>query len=200
MALSKTLWCQTLSERWILSYSSSQWNRPPCLCWRTKSHHYIAAPRALAMLSWAQRSKILPRHRGTLKVFLNLQVTSDIFQKVAVTGQDLTRLRTVIIRHDKRKYVRTQCRTLIHCDSSRREQKNMFCVLRGDSFTFPASSPPFCHFCSPSFSLSPYPSVHIPWKAFHGWTKCICLSSSIPHCPRYGLETTSLDFFRWQRH
>lgn len=50
--------------------------------------------------------------------------------------------------------------TLIHCDSSPREQKNMFCVLHGDSFTFPASSPLFCHFRSASLSLSPYLCPH----------------------------------------
>lgn len=36
----------------------------------------------------------------------------------------------------------------------------MFCVLHGDSLTFPASSPSFCHFASPSFSLSPYLCPH----------------------------------------
>lgn len=29
-------------------------------------------------------------------------------------------------------------------------------------------------------------SVHIPWKAFHAWAKCVCLFSSIPRCPPHG--------------
>lgn len=40
------------------------------------------------------------------------------------------------------------------------EQKNTFCVLRGDSLNFSASSASFCHFYSPSFSLSSYVCPH----------------------------------------
>lgn len=80
---------------------------------------------------------------------------------MAFTGQDLTRFRANIMQqYYKRKNVKKQDCTLIHCDSSPQEQKNMFCVLHGDSFTFPASSPSFCHFHSPSFSLSPYLCPH----------------------------------------
>lgn len=112
------------------------------------------------------RSEVLPRNKGTLKVFLNLCKSRDIIQKVAVTGQDLSHLRTDIIRHDKRKYVKNSgvhYSIVSHPDENKRI-RFVFCVVTHSLFP-PSHLRPvtFARRLSPSLHIS----VHIPWKAFH---------------------------------
>lgn len=95
-----------------------------------------------------------------------------------------------IIRHfDKRGRGKLHC-ILIHCESSPREQRNMFCALHGDSFTFSASSASSCHFCSLSFS----PGLYLCSCSLESISCLSISSSSIPHSPPHGLSSTSLDF------
>lgn len=145
--------------------SSSQWNT----CVENPNHKPygdlsldILLPRgslscSLLFASWAQQIVHIFHSRLVLTnqaACLQKRIHRTRFDPFKGKMPQITR------RYDKRdKMSKKQHCILIHCESSPREQRNMFCVRHGDSFTFFRL---LCFFLSLLFSVSLPPSVSLP--------------------------------------
>lgn len=98
----------------------------------------------------------------------------------------------ILKQYDKRTNVKNYINPLWLISTRTKRMCFVFCMVTHSLFQPPLlRSVTFVFYLSPSLHIS----VHIPWKAFHAWAKCICLSSSTPHYPPYGLRSTSFGIF-----